>query len=135
MDKLITNKQIEVDQWKIIASSSSANSEGERVQSSGNQQKMADAVARYVDIQAEINADIDRLVDLKREIISVIEQLDAISYDILHKVYIQFKRLDEVAEEYEKTYSWVTTQHGRALAQVQKIIDRMEGGDSDAGSQ
>lgn len=86
MDKLITNKQIEVDQWKIIASSSSANSEGERVQSSGNQQKMADAVARYVDIQAEINADIDRLVDLKREIISVIEQLDAISYDILHKV-------------------------------------------------
>ena len=37
---------------------------------------MADAVAKIVDLQAEINRDIDRLVDLKREMVRLIKAVD-----------------------------------------------------------
>ena len=128
LDRMIENKLIEKQQWKTIAMGTSSHSDGERVQSSGSQQKMADAIARYVDIENEIDNCIDTLVDTKKEVISVIERLNTTEYDILHKVYIQYKTLYEVADMYDKTYSWVTTVHGRALKNVQKILDLKLGG-------
>ena len=123
LDKLIENKLVEKQQWKSIARGTSSHSDGERVQSSGSQQKMADAIARYVDIESEIDKCIDILVDTKNEVISVIERLNTTEYDILHKVYIQHKTLYEVADIYGNSYSWATTIHGRALKNVQKILD------------
>ena len=137
LDKLIGNKMIEKEQWKSIAMGVTSGAETvmihgvahlpDKVQSSGNPQKMADAVARYVDIEAEITEIIDRLIDTKQEVISVIEKLNAIEYDLLHKVYIQHQTLRDVAIACERTYSWVTTVHGRALKNVQIILDGMEG--------
>ena len=46
LDKMIANKMIEKEQWEAVAEGSTAHSEGERVQSSGNPQKMADAVCQ-----------------------------------------------------------------------------------------
>ena len=137
LDSMIHNKQIEVEQWRYIAMGSGSFTEGERVQSSGNQQKMADAVARYIDIETQINADIDRYVDIKKQVIQTIEQLPAQEYDLLHKVYIgvmedsctKYLTLDEVAAMKNKSYTWATTLHGRALAHVQKILD--ERGDAE----
>ena len=123
LDKMIENKQIEKEQWKSIAEGTVSHSEGERVQSSGSQQKMADAVNRYVDIEKEIDSFIDRLIFTKKDVISVIEQLDATEYDFLHKVYVQYLTLYDVAEKYDKSYSWATTVHGRALNRVQTILD------------
>lgn len=137
LDSMIHNKQIEVEQWRYIAMGSGSFTEGERVQSSGNQQKMADAVARYIDIETQINADIDRYVDIKKQVIRTIEQLPAGEYDLLHKVYIgvvedsctKYLTLDEVAAMKGRSYTWATTLHGRALASVQKILD--ERGDAE----
>lgn len=123
LDKLIENKIIEKEQWKSIALGTTANSDGERVQSSGSQQKMADAVDRYIDIEKEIDACIDRLIERKMRVIGVIEQLDIVEYDLLHKVYVQYITLDEAAARIGKSYSWATSTHGRALANVQKILD------------
>ena len=127
LDRMIENKIIEKQQWKAIATGTSSRSDGERVQSSGSQQKMADAIDKYIDIEAEIDKCIDTLVDTKKEVISVIEQLNTTEYDILHKVYVQYRTLYEVAALYDKTYSWVTTVHGRALKNVQWILDRKKG--------
>ena len=137
LDSMIHNKQIEVEQWRYIAMGSGSFTEGERVKSSGNQQKMADAVARYIDIETQINADIDRYVDIKQQVIRTIELLPASEYDLLHKVYIgvmedsctKYLTLDEVAAMKNKSYTWATTLHGRALAHVQKILD--ERGDAE----
>ena len=123
VDRLIENKVAEIDQWKAIATGTTAYSEGDRVQSSGSKEKMADAVARYLDMENEINADIDRLIDIKQEVISTIEQLQTDEYDILHKIYVQFKSFQEVAAEKGKSYSWVTSKHGRGLASLQRILD------------
>lgn len=123
IDMIIKNKIIEKEQWMSMATSTTASSDGERVQSSGSQQKMADAVVRYVELEADIDRHINSLIATKKDVIEVIEQLPAIEYDILHRVYIQYKDLNDVAAEYGKTYSWITTVHGRALQHVQDVLD------------
>jgi DNA-directed RNA polymerase specialized sigma24 family protein len=123
---MIVNKQIEIQQWKTIASGTTAFSEGERVQSSGNQQKMEKAVAEYVDIEESMKAELTEFVKTKQEIISVIQMLSPVHYDLLHMIYVQFLTFDDVADKYDKSYSWATTVHGRALKQVQKILDERE---------
>ena len=139
LDKMIENKMIERNQWKDIALNTTSASASviingvkhsmDKVQSSGNPQKMADAVVRYVDIEAEIDRHIDELIDIKKDVINVIEQLETAKYDILHKVYVQHLSLYDVADAYDKTYSWVTTIHGKALKDVQKILDERDGED------
>ena len=123
LNKMIDNKLIELEQWKAMATGITVHSDGERVQSSGSQQRMADAVSRYVDIQNEVNAQIDRLVELKKEVISTIEQLPAQEYDLLHKVYIQLMSFKDAAAAYNKHPKWAARIHGSALQKVQKILD------------
>ena len=107
--------------WKAMATGITVHSDGERVQSSGSQQRMADAVGRYVDIENEVNAQIDKLVDLKKEVINTIEQLPAQEYDLLHKVYIQLMSFAAAAAAYNKHPKWAARIHGSALQKVQKI--------------
>lgn len=124
LDCKINNMLEEVQRWKNIAYSTGAWSEGERVQSSGNKQKMASAVDRYVDLQAEIDSEIDRLWDKKQEIKKTLGELTAANeYDVLYKVYVLGKTFQEVADEKDKSYSWATSVHGRALSSLQRVLD------------
>lgn len=124
LDKLIANKMVEIQQWKDIAENTTAGMTGDRVQSSHNPHKIADAIGRYVDLENEIRADIETLIAAKKEAIAVIEQLEATEYDILHKIYIQHLSLWDVADACERTYSWVTTIHGQAVKHVQDILNK-----------
>lgn len=126
LNKLIANKIIEKEQWQGIAYGTGTFSDGERVQSSGSQQKMENAVCRYADLEREIDECIDRYVDLRDEVIRTIEQLPAVEYDILHIIYIQEKELDDVANIYGKSYSWASSTHGRAVKMVQDILNKRE---------
>ena len=123
MDKLIENKLYEIEHWKSVAMGITSHSGGERVQSSGSKEKMADAVGKYVDMENELNEDIDRMVFKKREVIETIEKLNYTEYDLLHKIYVQNMTFDDVSDVYGKSYSWVTTMHGRALKNLQKVLD------------
>lgn len=123
IDALIKNKLIEKQQWMDIALGITPQMSGERVQSSGNQQKMASAVERVVDIEKELDECIDKLVDTRNEVLSVIEQLNREEYDFLHLVYVQRITLKDVASMKNYSYSWATTFHGKALKSVQKILD------------
>lgn len=127
LDLQIKNKLIEQQQWKDIALGITANMDGERVQSSGGKSKMAEAVERCVDMEGEIDSLVDNLINLKKEVIQVIEQLDsATEYNLLHMKYIQYIPLQEIADQYGYDYGWATTTHGRALRSVQMILDRKE---------
>jgi hypothetical protein len=59
---------------------------------------MADAVAKIVDLQAEINQDIDRLVDLKRDMVRCIKAVDNTEYQTLLELrYLCFKTWEQIA--------------------------------------
>ena len=123
LDRLIENKLAEKEQWKAMATSTTQQLTADRVQTSGNPQKMADAVCKIIEIESEIDACIDNLVDTKRDVIKTLERLNPTGYDLLHKVYVQLLTFEEVADRKGKSYSWVTTVHGRALKNVQRILD------------
>ena len=125
IDSIVKNKLIEKQQWMDIALGITANMGGERVQSSGTQSKMADAINRCIDIEREIDEAVDRLVDTKRGVIALLEKLESpTEYRILHDRYIKYMSLQEIADKYGKEYGWATTTHGRALASVDRLMER-----------
>ena len=125
LEFMIQNKLLEKKRWKEIALGITANMDGERVQSSGGKSKMADAIEKCVDMEAEIDSLVDKLIDTKKEVVQTIEQLDSpTEYDLLHKKYIQFMTFEEIAECYGREYTTITTAHGRALKNVQALLER-----------
>lgn len=126
LDEMIENKMYEVKRWIDIATNICPNYEGEKVQSSGSKQKMSDAVIKAIEMEQEINRTIDELIDLKQDIISVLEQLPPLEYGLLHRIYIQYKSLAEASYDLDKSESWGSTVHGRALFRVQRILEKRD---------
>lgn len=124
LDVLLKNKLIEREQWRDLALIVTAHSDGDRVQSSGNLQKMSDAIARCVDMEAEINAIVERLAIEKADVLSVIEQLPPDEYDVLHMKYIQHLTNDEINMARDRSGSWASTIASNGRKNVQMILDR-----------
>lgn len=125
LDAIVENKLIEQQQWKELALSISANMDGERVQTSGAKSKMADAVIKCVDMESEIDAAVDTLIAEKQNVVRTLEKLySPMEYKILHMRYIQHISLSVIADKLNREYTWVTTTHGRALKNVQKLIEK-----------
>lgn len=105
----------------------------ERVQSSGSQQKMADVVAKIVELKDKINEEIDRFVDFKEEARNLMfDACDGDCIALLYKRYFADKKWEEIAVEMNYTYQWVQGGlHQRALSQMQKALDEREGGKSE----
>lgn len=142
LDAMIENKMIEREQWKAIAEGVTAGGTSvivldkkgkqhlhnmEKVQASGNPQKMADAIHKMIEIDDEIALCIDKMIEAKKDVLAVIEKLSAAEYDIIHKIYVQHLNLYEVAAMSDRSYSSITTLHGRALKSVQNILDERDG--------
>lgn len=127
INMMIKNKDAEIIKWKELAFNTSAPALGDKVKSSGAKDTMANAVVNYADIEKELLEQKQALIDKHNEIISTIEQLPAQEYDVLHMLYVQLMPLDEVAEMKYKSYSWVASVHGRALANVQRILNERTG--------
>ena len=119
LDTIIINKMEDKERWYDVAKGITSHFGGERVQSSSSQQKMADAL----DICSDIQREIDSLKAQKGEIERTIQQLNATEYDVLHKRYIHLMSFDEIGAAKKKSKSWATTVHGRALQNVQRILD------------
>ena len=125
LDSIIKNKLIEQRQWKDIAMGITANMDTERVQSSGAKSKMSEAVIKCVDMESEIDRLIDELVDTKKDVIQTIEQLySPIEYNVLHMRYIQYKSLQDIADQYGRDYDWAKLTCKRGCDHVQVILNR-----------
>lgn len=125
LDAMAKNKLIEQRQWREIAQGITANMECERVRSNGSQSKMESAIIKCVDMEAELDSAVNILAAKKTEVIQTIEQLcSATEYNVLHMRYIQGKTLQEIADHYGYEYTWATTTHGRALKNVQEILNK-----------
>ena len=125
IDAIVPNKLIERQQWHDLALSITAHMDGERVQSSGSQSKMADAVIRCHDMEGEILQAVEKLIAEKQKVVSTLERLESpIEYKILHMRYIQYIPLVEIASTLKMEYTNVTTIHGRAKKHVQELLGK-----------
>ena len=77
---------------------------------------MADAVGKIVDLQAEINRDIDSLVDLKRDMVRAIKAMDNTEYQTLLELrYLCFKTWEQIAVDMGYSVRHVYRLHDEAL--------------------
>jgi len=119
IDAMITNKQRDYDRWVGVADGLGGASVGERVQTSRNLHRGADAIGNYIDLEREIAA----LKQERQAIIRTIEQLPSTEYDLIHKLYVQDYTMKELAYHFGKSYDWVKFKKKRALMLVQSLLD------------
>lgn len=133
MDARINTDLEELAALETLATKTTSVIGDERVQSSGSQQKMADAVAKIVELKEKINREIDRFVDFKSEAKNLIFSVcDSDCIDLLYKRYFQDKKWEIIAVEMGYTFKWVSGGlHQRALSQVQKALDERGGDNAD----
>ena len=80
---------------------------------------MADAVGKIIGLHNEINRDIDRLVDLKREIVTVIKAIENPEYQtLLEKRYLCFLTWEKIAVDMGYDLRWLYRIHKRALDEI-----------------
>lgn len=80
---------------------------------------MSDAIAKIIDLQAEINRDIDALVDIKSGIFALINSAGNNEHQlILEKRYLGYQPWGEIACDLNCTVSWVLKLHRKALRAI-----------------
>lgn len=81
-------------------------------------------ISKIIDLENEINADIDCLIDLKKGINEVLGSVQKPEHrTLLEMRYLGFKSWESIAALLSLDLRWVYRLHSRALADVQKIID------------
>ena len=86
---------------------------------------MADTIDKIIDLQEEINRDIDRLVDLKAEIVSVIKAVENTEYQaLLEKRYLFFMTWESISSEMNYGLRWTHIMHNRALDAVTTVLKK-----------
>lgn len=113
----------ELEQLRALATKVTATLNGETVSGTKNPDKMTDVIAKIIKLQEDLNRDVDKYVDIKREaneLLSMVE--NPTHYKILHSRYVLYKTWEQIACEIGFTYQWVCQLHGVALLEFEKIL-------------
>lgn len=89
--------------------------------------RMADSVIKIIDLQEEINSDINKLVELKREIMGVIKAVPNIEYQtLLEKRYLCFITWEQIAVDMNYSMQYTFRIHERALKEIDQLLQSGE---------
>ncbi len=116
LDKAINAKQAELDRLRHDAESIRGIAyDKDKVQTSNSSDSMK-IVDKIIELNNVINAEIDRLVDLKAEAHDKIEKVCNRKFiSLLTDIYINGYTFEQVAEKSDKTYMTICRWHGQAL--------------------
>lgn len=125
IDRRIQDKIRESSDWMEIALGKSAALNDIKVQSTPNQEIMADAVAHAVDYEREASMLATQMTDLKHQII---EQIDGIederTYNVLKEHFVQQVGIGTLADKYDITYNAMKWRIKQAIIQFEKIYGK-----------
>lgn len=126
-DDLIKRLLATVATLRANLTSQSCAWEPNKVQSFGGKSALEDAVARIVDLEAEIDRHIDELVQLKRNAYQMIQQIpDLDQQNILIARYMQGLKWEEIAEEMGHDVRWVYRLHGKGLESLSLLASQCQ---------
>lgn len=123
INSLIAGELKERRRLENIALSLGGFSVSERVQSSRNLHRDADAIGDYCDVDRRIKA----LEGERDAIIYDLRKLPLNECKVLYKIYAEGYMLKELPSEFHKSYAWVKMKKRRGLDILQEIIDKKEG--------
>lgn len=88
----------------------------------GNKQNMEGVIVKIIDLENEIDEEIDKLVDLKHEIVSLIKQVKNPEYKTLLELrYLCFRTWEQIAVEMRYDLSWIHRLHKKALIEIKTL--------------
>lgn len=121
----IDNKTEELTRLKAMAAKVTSAMSGEVVSGTKNHDKLTDCIAKIMELQEELNRDIDKYVDLKREAEAVISKLETPThYQVLHSRYVLHKTWAEIANDMGITHQWANELHRLALNHLERILKK-----------
>lgn len=123
LDKRINSKLEQVESLNTLATKATATlSDMPRSPNRGTS-RLEDTIVKIIDLQEEINRDIDRLIDLKADIVSIIKKVDDKELQtILEKRYLCFLSWERIAVDMHYNIRTIYRLHNKGLEKVNKII-------------
>ena len=126
LDKRINSKLEQVLSLRGLTTKATATMSDMPGGGSRNVYKMQDIIAKIVDLEDDINRDIDALVDLKREMVSVIKAVENPEYQTLLELrYLCFKTWEQIAVDMNYSIEYTFRLHKKAL-EVVRFPERVQ---------
>ena len=119
IDHIIARRMVEYERWNSIASDIGCPSLGERVSSSRNLNRGADAICSYVGIDSEIAS----LGEERERIVKILDRLPTDEHDVIFELYVDSLSIKEVAYQHHRSYEWVKIKRKKALELIQSMLD------------
>lgn len=121
LNELINSDIQELEQLKALSRSiSSPNLSGMPSGSRKKEAPFVNAIMKIVDLEKVIDAEIDRFVDLKKEIRTVISNVEDNSQQLCLKLrYLQFLKWESVAAKMDLSLKQVHRIHNEALQTIE----------------
>lgn len=115
-DRLIHRLDSTIATLRSSLTSTGSQLKQDKVQTSGPKNTLEETITKIIDLEADINRRIDELVSMKKEAFSMISKVpDLDQQNVLVGRYIQLKKWEDLAAEFEYTTQWLFEIHGKAL--------------------
>jgi lambda repressor-like predicted transcriptional regulator len=122
IDQRISSKLEQVQSLRDLSEKAAVTLSDTPPSGSRNVHRMEDVIAKMMDLESEINADLLRLIDLKHEIVTVVKCVERPELQtILEMRYLCFETWEEIAVALHLDIRWVHRLHNRALCEVKAI--------------
>lgn len=121
------NRKLErIEELRSTISSTSAPAmSADKVQTSISGDKVGDMIAKIIDLEAEVNADIDSFVNFKEEVQKIINSCcNSKECKIIKLHYFDYISIHLISVKYMKTnIRWIQRIHKSALSKIQEYLN------------
>ena len=119
LDQRINSKIEQLKRWQDLAIKATSTLSKTSSCSYENSHKMEDNIVKIIDLKNEINNDIDRLIDLKKDIMALINGVKNPEYQTLLELrYLCFKKWEQIALYMNCGVDNVYKMHQKALRSI-----------------
>ena len=125
LDQRINSKLEQVMSLHTLATKATSTLSDTPPSGTRNVHRMEDIIVKIIEMENEINRDIDNLVDLKREMVSVIKAVTDPEYQtILELRYLCFKSWEQIAVDMNYSIQHIYRLRDRALNEITPPVPR-----------
>lgn len=122
LDTQINSKLSQIESLSVLATKCTATLTDMPGNKNNGTSKMEDTILKIITLQEEINSDIDVLVDLKKEIMTIIKKVENSEYrTLLENRYLSFLSWEKIAVEMKYSIQQVYRKRTEALKKIEEI--------------
>jgi len=123
LDQRINSKLQQIESLNALAEKCTTTLTGMPHSQNSSTSAIADTVVKIVSLQVEINKDIDKLVDLKQEIMKLIKSVSNAEYQtLLEERYLCFLSWEQISVDMNYSIQYAFHMHKMALKDIEEIL-------------